>query len=523
MAKTRFTDQTALIPTWNERATGAGTPAWGALSDGARKKATRVEDFGLSPDDYIAVVPTELGVAGKVNRNERVYPAPRFVSENARLAAEIKAGVFSPAEAGHPDAPATLNVAARLVDVTLEDAAGRPLAFNERERAPVLPNVVKAVGKIAFLKTRAGEDLWTLYKAGMALGMSSVSYGEAVPHKVEGDSPYAKDNPEAAGRTIDIIEGQDLVRYDVVVDPSASTYLRSDEAARTAYESLRAQIPTLAPIQQIKEAAPASAGDTTMKMDLATLKADYPDLFKQITESAATAALAEADATAPVAAKIRGLSAKEQSRVSKVLAALLPEGAATKALGEDDNDALIAAIRAEVAPLRDRQTTLETEVKAARAEVKRADEARKAAEKAAEEAKAEIAKRDLREKVGGAVKTAVEGVHKNLRSFVEAEIAPLVEGGIIATPEAAEAEVKRLAAFAEKISAATAKVAAGENAATPADAGADIGEAKTNGNKAGGATVTESADEDPILASLGGDYNRGRVDEASKATAATKN
>lgn len=523
MAKSRYTDQTALIPTWHERAAGAGTPSWGALSDACRKKATRVEDFGLSPDDYIAVVPTELGVAGKVNRNERIYPAERFVAENARLAAEIKAGVFSPAEAGHPDAPATLNVAARLVEVAMEDGAGRPLAFNERDRAPTLPNVVKATGKIAFLKTRAGEDLWTLYKAGMALGMSSVSYGEAVPHKVEADSPYAKDNPEAVGRTIDIIEGQELVRYDVVVDPSASTYLRTDEATRAAYESLRAQFPTLAPIQ-IKEAAPASGGDTTMKMDLATLKAEYPDLFKQITESAAAAALAEADTAAPVAARIRALPVKEQARMAKVLAAVLPEGAATKALGEGDDDALVATIRAEVAPVRERVTTLEAEVKAARAETKRAEEARKAAEKVAEEAKAEIAKRDLREKIGGAVKAAVEGVHKNLRAFVEAEIAPLVEGGTIATPEAADAEVKRLAAFAEKISNATAKVAAGETTAVPADKGADIGEAKNGDAKAtkgGGNIVDESAGEDPILAALGGEYNRGRVAEASAAT--TKN
>lgn len=518
MAKSRFTDQTALIPTWNERAAGAGTPSWGALSDAARKKATRVEDFGLSPEDYIAVVPTELGVAGKVNRNERVYPADRFVGENARLAAEIKAGVFSPAEAGHPEAPATLNIAARLVEVSLEDGAGRPLAFNERERAPVLPNVVKATGKIAFLKTRVGEDLWTLYKAGMALGMSSVSYGEAVPHKIEADSPYAKDNPAAVGSTIDIIEGQDLVRYDVVVDPSASTYLRTDEATRAAYESLRAQFPTLAPIQQIKEASPASGGDTTMKMDLATLKAEYPDLFKQITESAALAALAEADTAAPVAARIRALPAKDQARMAKVLAAVLPEGAATKALGDGDDDALVLAIRAEVAPVRERVTTLETEIKAAKGEVKAANEARKAAEKIAEDARAELAKRDLREKVGGAVKVAVEAVHKNLRTFVEAEIAPLVEAGTIATPEAAEAEVKRLAAFAEKISTATAKVAAGETTAIPADTGADIGEAKTA--KGGGNTIDESAAEDPILAALSGEYNRGRVAAASNATAA---
>lgn len=515
MAKTRFTDQTALIPTWSERATSAGTSSWGALSDAARKKATKVEDFGLSSDDYIAVVPTELGVAGKVNRNERVYPADRFVGENARLAAEIKAGVFSPAEAGHPDAPATLNVAARLVDVALEDGAGRPLAFNER--AASMPSVVKATGKIAFLKTRAGEDLWTLYKAGMPLGMSSVSYGEAVPHKVEGDSPYAKENPEAIGRTIDIIEGQDLVRYDVVVDPSASTYLRSDEAARAAYESLRVQIPTLAPIQQIKEAASASGGDTPM--DLETLKAKHPELLKQIAESAAAAAIAEADTAAPVAARIRGLSPKEQARVAKVLAAVLPEGAATTALGEGDDDALVAAIRAEVAPVRERVTTVEAELKTAKAAVKAAEEARKAAEKVAEEAKAEIAKRDLREKVGGAVKTAIEGIHKNLRAFVEAEIATLADGGTIATPESATAEVKRLAAFAEKISAATAKIAAGENAVTPADAGADIGESKNAAagtTKVGGA-VEEESETDAFLEALGGEYNRARISDAKGA------
>jgi hypothetical protein len=196
---------------------------------------------------------------------------------------------------------------------------------------------------------------------------------------------------------------------------------------------------------------------------------------------------------------------------------MLPEGAATKALGEDDNDALVAAIRAEVAPVRERVTTVEAELKTAKAAVKVAEDARKAAEKVAEEAKAEIAKRDLREKVGTAVKGAVEGVHKNLRAFVEAEIAPLVEAGTIATPEAAETEVKRLAAFAEKISAATAKIAAGENAATPADAGTDIGENKGTdkaANAKAGGVVEEDSESDAFLEALGGEYNRARVSDA---------
>ena len=55
------------------------------LCEDGKARATiceSVEDFGLDPDIYLAVVKAELGRAGVVNRNRRIYKVDEFVAQN---------------------------------------------------------------------------------------------------------------------------------------------------------------------------------------------------------------------------------------------------------------------------------------------------------------------------------------------------------------------------------------------------------------------------------------------------------
>ena len=120
-----------------------------------------VETLSLDPDIYLAAINAELGRAGIVNKNGRIYRVDEFLQQNEQLQARLDAGEFVDGELGHPESGATFEVPARLVSVS----------------TMVEGNTATAEGTFAILNTTAGRDLLTLYRAGLDVGVSSRGSG----------------------------------------------------------------------------------------------------------------------------------------------------------------------------------------------------------------------------------------------------------------------------------------------------------------------------------------------------------
>lgn len=199
------------------------------LTEDARPSGKLCEDvevYELDPDVYIAVVEAELGKAGVVNKNERIYQPEEFIRENMRLAARLS-DEFVDGELGHPRGGPTFDVPARLLKVTTESTS---------------PNTATAIGTFGILATQTGRDVLTLYRAGMPIGVSSRGEGMLEEIIIEEDGPYAEMNPDYVGRSVNLVKSFSLDRYDLVRVPSAGTHLYNPGGSNVSTESVEAVI-----------------------------------------------------------------------------------------------------------------------------------------------------------------------------------------------------------------------------------------------------------------------------------------
>jgi len=442
------------------------------LTEAKAKAEARVAEMGLQESDWCAVVDADLGVAGVVNGNNRVYPAPRFISENVRLN-DTLATDFVEAEAGHPKGHPTFEVVGRWVKIWVE-RDGKVIECQRADGKWIMPEdvvrgqVVKARGSLAFLKTTHGENVWTQYRAGRPTGTSSRSYGIPVAHKLEDGSPYLAANLDHAGQTVDEITEQDLITYDVVTVPSAGTFADAHEAQA---------------VEQT-EAAGAAEGGQNMALNLETLTKDAPDLLKQVQEAAVKAAL-----SAGIHGTVASLDADQAKQLESLISVV--KGGEN---GDHSDDALAtrldAMLEAKMAPYRERLVRSEEAVRIAQ------DEA-KAAAKARDEAKAELEARDRKDAIATALAEALKNVHEKLRDQVASFIGADIEAGRLSDPEKVAEEVKRLERFAGDVSNATVANATPE-------------EPKGTDEASGEETTESDATSDPLVENLlGADWRNG--------------
>lgn len=383
-------------------------------------------EFGLDPDLYIAALPADLGMAGVVNRNDRIYPPAEFVRENRRLNLRAQQK-FVPSEANHPEGAPTLSVAARVMRVELTDVAGKPLAESTGDDA--LPQVVVARGVLAFLNTTQGRDLWTLYSAGMDLGTSSRAWGVERVHLLDASSPYALANAAHIGRKIGEVQSFDLVTYDVVVDPSAATFVqRMTTEQRQALDRLgealswhRSPPPAAKPPESLNE-----KDNGGPRMDITKLRAEHPALVAEIEQKAGEKALAENET-------LRRLGGLSPAKVSAILALVgsLPEGATPTSV-----DNLLASV--------DERVKLATRELAERASL---------TEKALGEAQRKLAEADAREaererltRLGAVLAEKAGALHSAFREDVRALVAEDVASGRVKDEASVIAAIDRYAA-----------------------------------------------------------------------------
>lgn len=178
-------------------------------------------DGALDPSLYLSVLSADLGIAGKVNSNGRIYEVNEFVGQNVALSERLKTE-FVDGEAGHPEGAPTFDVPVRLVGVHVEEST----------------DTAKARGSFAVVNTQAGRDILTLYKAGMPIGVSSRGSGILEPELIDEDSKYFAANQSHSGETVHVVKEFELDRYDLVRVPSAGTHVESTQEAREALARL---------------------------------------------------------------------------------------------------------------------------------------------------------------------------------------------------------------------------------------------------------------------------------------------
>tara|TARA_R110001599_G_scaffold279046_1_gene480329 strand:+ start:162 stop:1433 length:1272 start_codon:yes stop_codon:yes gene_type:complete len=193
-------------------------PVQQRLTEGVSKRAVLCEDveqFGLDPDVYLAVIEAELGKAGIVNRNRRVYQVDEFVRQNELLIQRV-AEEFVDGELGHPDGGPTFDVPARLISVEVKEDG----------------NTATSSGRFGILATTSGRDVLTLFRAGMGVGTSSRGSGVVEEMVLEEGGPYSDANSELIGETVFLVKEFHLDTYDLVRVPSAGTHLLSEAGSK---------------------------------------------------------------------------------------------------------------------------------------------------------------------------------------------------------------------------------------------------------------------------------------------------
>ena len=350
-----------------------------------------VESLNLDPDIYIAAIQSELGRAGVVNKNGRIYQVREFVEQNDRLQRRLEAGEFVDAERGHPEAGATFEVAARLVSV----------------ETTVIGNTALAEGSFAILNTSAGRDLLTLFRAGLDVGVSSRGTGLVEKIVLDEDSEYIAANPNYLGRPVSIVHEFDLETYDLVRVPSAGTFVkreRQDESEET--------------VEAVKEL-------------------EMSDQNVEIVEEAPAAATVVNAESDPLAS----LNESQKEVLLKIIEAVSLENA--EDMTEDKLAGEVAALREQLDVDRARANLSETETRELREELSALHEEVKTLR---EEKEA----RELADAIAVSIEEAVDG--KRFSALVRKELNTLVETGLVCTADAIPAHAERLFSMIEEAS-----------------------------------------------------------------------
>jgi hypothetical protein len=350
-----------------------------------------VESLSLDPDIYIAAIEAELGKAGVVNRNGRIYKVGEFISENNRLQARLESGEFVDGELGHPDNGSTFEVAAKLVSV--ESVADG--------------NTAKASGVFAVLNTSAGRDLMTLFRAGMDVGVSSRGSGVLERLVLDEESEFSEANPTYIGKTVGLVSDFELDTYDLVRVPSAGTFVkreRQDESEVNLHVEAAEELEMSDQNLEIVEEAPVAATDVKTESDpLADLTEDQKEILFKIVE----------------AVKFDNPKKATDSRLAKEVAALREQLAVDRERNKL-NESEYAKLNEEHAALREEVETL----------------------------RAEREERILADKISASINECVEG--RRFSGLVEKQLRALVESGLVNDPEAIEPHAARLFGMLEE-------------------------------------------------------------------------
>ncbi len=423
-----------------------------------------VAAYGLDPTVYIGVLEADLGIAGIVNGNNRIYEPSEFKQQNEALAKRIKSEPVE-AEQGHPWWGSTFDVAATIqgVEVTQDNAK----------------NTAEAHGAFALLDNAIGQNLRTLSRAGIKIGVSSRGSGESETHTINDKSPYWKANQHLDGAVVDLISEFQLVSYDFVRNPSAGTYTDVGESVHLEAERALEALYESGVLQQEKEQG-------NVPLTLNELKEKHGDLYALAVKDAVEAAKTEG--ATKLAEAVKTAETEGATKLAEAVKAAKVDGETASPLAELDEAQrdlvlrIMSAVRIDENTPSDSDTTVLDAIKKL--------ESQQASDLITlrDEIKTLRVWRDQRQ-MTEALEAAAKG-DPNATAIREA-IQKGIDAGHITTIEGVKADVAAMIAFAVRVNETTSKARGTET--DPGDIGVDPGDrSPVPGAKAPG--ITEDDD-----------------------------
>ena len=249
---------------------------------------------GYDPARFHAIVPAEGMRGGKVNKNGRIYGSPRDV-------ATLHMGLVQRAREGYVGGWKGHEIPDEDQDYTVDAIKLLDGDVVAEEDGSVTTRCL-----VGIQKTTTGNDVFVMWGNGKPTGLSLEGICTAQEHTITKDSPYAAMNPGSIGRTVELRQLRSLHKYDVVHNPSFSTYfadpsgVAATESVVTADDSpeviaaaerLRAAGVVIETTSRAQDAQETTMDPKDIK-DIKALESAYPELVKQliaeITAKAAT-------------------------------------------------------------------------------------------------------------------------------------------------------------------------------------------------------------------------------------------
>jgi len=176
---------------------------------------------------FLAVLEGRIGRVDRVNENGRLYPRAGMRENAKRIGKRIERAYAAGAsennheiivgEADHPpEGPRLLASCTQLLEFKIEGDDVR--------------------GSFGIMDTTSGRDVLALREYGVPIGVSTRSRGRSERRMMDETNPLAKKNREYLGREYDEIVDFTLDAADLVVDPSAGTFIGESAPAEKQAE-----------------------------------------------------------------------------------------------------------------------------------------------------------------------------------------------------------------------------------------------------------------------------------------------
>ena len=252
-----------------------------SVSDGRVLLGAAVREAGLDPEVFLAVVPADVGVGGRVNSNNRLYPPEDKVREHERICREASDRSI-PGYQGHPDSQESWDLVMRLLGGKHRiDADG----------------AVVCEATFGILNNSLGRDLMVAWRAGFSPETSLRGFGVLEDHDLTEDSEFAGMNPDRLGQSVGIVREFELEGYDAVRVASAGTRFPDIDDVEIR-ESLRRIAEASGQKPRTKERTMLVVNDLKSLAELREQAPDvHADLIAQATEAAKTEVAEEVAAT----------------------------------------------------------------------------------------------------------------------------------------------------------------------------------------------------------------------------------
>jgi hypothetical protein len=239
------------------------------------KSGKSYTDMAPSGKKFLAVYEARGGIVGKINDNGRLYSVIKADENCSRMKDQIERayaeGKSMPVnfhlkglvgEADHPDSAPRLPATCTMLLDVYRDGTDMRIAFG-------------------LMDTSVGRDVRSLIEYGMPVGISTRSYGYSETKMMDAKNPYFSLNTEKCGKEYEEIYDFQIEAFDLVVQPSARTYV--NEATDNNDQKIREAIQRLCSPASEEEEKPMTKEEMLAQLSLEDVQTLAPTLFEAIT------------------------------------------------------------------------------------------------------------------------------------------------------------------------------------------------------------------------------------------------